>query len=333
MLRAGVIGVGNMGSRHARVYASSGDMCVLAGIFDQDEVRAAQVAGRWGTRVYSSIEELLDNVDVVSIASPAKYHFEHAVIALNKGVDILIEKPVILTPQQGRRLEKLANRQPRHPVIQVGHIEHFNPAIGELRKLLATEHIVAIDIQRLGPQDKPSQDTDVVQDLMIHDIHVLLTLVPSPLKLVQAVGRAIGNDAQIDYAIANLVFQNGVIATLSASRITEEKIRRLSVTTLDAYITVDYLQKSVNICRRTRLSDDSEGSRTYRQESIIERVFVPMEEPLVAEIRDFLRCVKERKTPQVPLAMGIRCLDLVEAIRSKIAVSAKVTKETGVGVA
>jgi predicted dehydrogenase len=204
------------------------------------------------------------------------------------------------------------------PILQVGHVEHYNPAVREVVKLLADERIVAVDMQRLGPWDGRIQDADVVQDLMLHDIHVLLTLADDDPVRFQAVGRSVRSPGSIDHAVASFEFADGLVASLSASRVTEEKIRRMTVTTEQAYITVDYLRRTVDVCRSTSLLDGAHGTRTYRQESVVERVFVPVEEPLFAQLRAFLLAVHERRAPEVGVAMGIRCLEVVESVRAQI---------------
>jgi predicted dehydrogenase len=318
-----------MGSHHARVYAALTGACTLAGVFDPDTDRATALAERWDARAYGSLDEMLREVDVVTVASPSSLHFHHAAMALEAGLDVLVEKPLALTVENARMLERMASLRTAQPVVQVGHIEHFNPAIVELRKLLSEHQPIAIDMQRLGPFDGRIADTDVVQDLMLHDIHVLLTVANSPLVRVQASGRQVRSDEHTDYAVATFVFENGLIATLSASRVTEEKIRRLTVTTSDAHITLDSMNRSLELSRWTSLRGGT-GSAAYRQESILERVFVPMEEPLVAQIQSFLECVRQRSTPEVPLRTGTACLQVVDAVRECIAAQAAATGAAGV---
>ena len=324
-LRAGVIGAGRMGSHHARVYASLTGRCVLAGVHDPDLERAASLARRWDARAYDDVEELLESVDVVSIASPSRLHVVHARLALERGVDVLVEKPLALTAEDGRELQRIAEAHDWDPVVQVGHIEHFNPAVRELRKLLSGHQVLALAVERLGPADGRIDDTDVIHDLMLHDVHVLLTLVDASLSAAHAVGRSIKGDGPTDYAVANLLFEDGVIATLSASRITQDKVRRMSVSTAEAHITVDYLQRTVNVCRLTDLRADG-GAGSYRQESVVERIFVPMEEPLVAQLQSFLSAVRERRAPEVPLAAGVRCLEVVEALGQQVSRGARRTR-------
>jgi predicted dehydrogenase len=316
----GVIGAGNMGSHHVRTYASLGGVCELRGIYDLDAERRGAVAKQFDTHPFDSVEELLKEVRAVSICTPSALHVEHALLALRAGVDVLIEKPVALTVEHAQALRDTVAGCARRPVVQVGHIEHFNPAVREVAKLLEDECMVALELQRLSPFDGRIVDADVVQDLMLHDVHVLLALAGErELAQVHAVGRRVCSPELDDYAVATLTFDDGLIGTLIASRITEEKIRRLSATTEQSHVTVDYLRRTVERCRSTHLELDGGGSRTYRQESLLERVFVPIEEPLVAQLRSFLACVRERTAPEVDLDMGIRCLSVVQAIRESIA--------------
>jgi predicted dehydrogenase len=319
-----------MGSHHARVYAALTGACSLAGVYDPDAERAATVASRWDAKAYDSLEDMLRDVDVVSVASPSSMHFHHTALALEHGLDVLVEKPLALTVENARMLERMASLRPSRPVVQVGHIEHFNPAIAELRKLLGEHEPIAIDMQRLGPFDGRISDTDVVQDLMLHDIHVLITVAGSPLVRVQASGRRVRSEDHTDYAVATFVFESGLIATLSASRVTEEKIRRLTVTASDAHITLDSMNRSLELSRWTSLRGGAEGAASYRQESVVERVFVPIEEPLVAQIQSFLKCVRERSVPEVPLSTGTACLQIVDAVRECIAAQAAATGAAGV---
>jgi virulence factor len=318
-----------MGSHHARVYAALTGACTLAGVYDPESERAATLAKRWDAVAYDTLEDMLRDVDVVSVASPSSLHFHHTALALEHGLDVLVEKPLALTVENARMLERMASLRPSRPVVQVGHIEHFNPAIVELRKLLAEHDPIAIDMQGLGPFDGRNPDIDVVQDLMLHDIHVLISVANSPLVQVQASGRRVRNEEQTDYAVATFVFESGLIATLSASRVTEEKVRRLTVTASDAHITLDSMRRSLELSRWTSLRSDAGESAGYRQESVLERVFVPIEEPLVAQIQSFLRCVTTRSTPEVPLRTGTACLEVVDAVRECIAAQAAATGAAG----
>lgn len=314
-LRVGVIGTGQMGNHHARAYASLPGLCELHGVFDVDSTRAAEVARRHETRAYGELDDLLADVDAVTIASPSSFHVEHAVRSLEADLHVLIEKPVALTVEETRSLRAVAQRTTSR-VVQVGHIEHFNPATRVLRKLLAGRTVIALDIQRLSPFDGRITDADVVQDLMLHDVHVVLSIARSELRHVQTAAVAIHSAGQNDYAVAHLVFGDGMIASLSASRVTEEKIRRLTATTVDSHITMDYLRRTIELSRWTRFEPDQGDERSYRQQSIVERIFVPQEEPLVAQVRSFLTSARSGAEPEVGLEMGVRCLEVIERIRA-----------------
>jgi predicted dehydrogenase len=309
-----------MGAHHIRAYGALGGLCELHGIYDRDPERCAALARQYDTRACGSAEELLEHVHAVSICTPSALHVEHALLALRAGVDVLVEKPVALSVSQAAALASALAGDAHSPIVQVGHIEHFNPAVREVAKLLQGERLVALELQRLSPFDGRIIDADVVQDLMLHDVHVLLTLAGErQLCSVHAAGRRVRSPALDDYAVATLAFEDGLIGTLVASRITEEKIRRLSATTEQSHVTVDYLRRTVERCRSTSLGGDDGGSRTYRQESLLERVFVPIEEPLIAQLRSFLGAVRERTAPEVDLQTAMRCLSVVQAIRDAIA--------------
>jgi predicted dehydrogenase len=303
-----------MGNHHARAYGALGGLCELHGVYDIDTDRAVAAGRRYETRAYKALDELFGDIDAVSIASPSSLHVEHAALALEAGLHVLVEKPLGLDVDDARRLEDVTERFPER-VLQVGHIEHFNPAITVLRKLLADTPVIALDIQRLSPFDGRITDSDVVQDLMLHDVHVALSLARAELRYVQSAACAVHSSTQHDYAVAQLVFADEMIASLSASRVTEEKIRRLSATTVDSHVTMDYLHRTIEMRRWTRLEPDSIDERAYRQESVVERIFAPHEEPLLAQLRSFLHCASHGGEPEVGLEMGLRCLEVIDQIR------------------
>jgi predicted dehydrogenase len=149
---------------------------------------------------------------------------------------------------------------------------------------------------------------------MLHDVHVALLLARSDLRHVQSAVRAVHSAAQADYAVAQLIFDDGMIASLSASRVTEEKIRRLTATTIDCHVTTDYLHRTIEVSRWTRIEADRGDDRSYRQESVLERIFVPQEEPLLAQLRSFLGCVRQGGEPEVGLEMAVHCLEILDRI-------------------
>jgi predicted dehydrogenase len=176
--------------------------------------------------------------------------------------------------------------------------------------------VIALEIQRLSPFDGRISDADVVQDLMLHDVHVVLSIARSPLCHVQTAGAKVQTD-RFDYVSSQLLFEDGLIASLSASRVTEEKIRRLSATTAEAHVRLDYLTRTIEVSRWTRVHQ-TPNAGAYRQESVVERIFVPHEEPLVAELRSFLQCIRTGAQPEVDVTMGIQCLEVVDWIRSAV---------------
>jgi len=310
-LRVGVIGVGVMGERHCRVYSSLRRIRVV-GIADLDASRGQAVAAQYETSYFEDHRKLLDNVDAVSIVTTTPAHFDLAMEALERGVHVLVEKPLTETLKQGKQLVDEAER--RNLVLQVGHIERFNPAFIELKNVTDGIRLIAITIRRLSPFDLSNTDVDVIHDLMIHDLDLVADLVGTQLEGINAWGRSI-NTGAIDHAVANLSFRDGPIATLFASRITEQKVRMIEVIAEGAYIEADLLGKSVLVHRRTfpQYLDNHQATK-YRQESVIERIYVPMAEPLMLELRHFVESVCEGKPNIVPGKDGLYALQLAQSV-------------------
>jgi predicted dehydrogenase len=311
-IRVGVIGVGIMGERHCRVYSNLRHVR-LVGVADQRLDRGRAVAANYETHYFENYRELLAEVDAVSIVTITPAHFELAMDALDAGVDVLVEKPLTETVEQGKLLVQKAAEAQR--ILQVGHIERFNPAYIELRHVTERMKLIAVNIRRLSPFDTSNTDVDVVRDLMIHDLDLVVNLVGDRIDSLNALGRSIYTTA-IDHAVVNLSFQEGPIATLCASRITEQKVRAIEIIAEGAYVEADLLGKSLLIHRRT--SPEYFGPERYRQESFIERIFVPMAEPLMLELQHFVACVRERQPCQVPGRDGLYALQLAEAIDDQI---------------
>ena len=310
-LRVGIIGVGVMGERHCRVYSSLRNVQVV-GVADRDARRGQAVATQYETRYIEDHRHLLDQVQAVSIATTTPAHFDLAMQALEHNVHVLVEKPLTETLEQGERLVAEAER--RNLTLQVGHIERFNPAYMELKNVTEGMRLVAINIRRLSPFHLSNTDVDVIRDLMIHDLDLVTHLVGTRLEGINAWGRSISTGS-IDHAVANLSFRDGPIATLCASRITEQKVRLMEVIAEGAYIEADLLSKSVSVHRRTlpQYLDNNQATK-YRQESIIERIYVPMAEPLMLELRHFVECVHQQKPNSIPGRDGLYALRLAQAV-------------------
>ncbi|MCU0309243.1 MAG: Gfo/Idh/MocA family oxidoreductase [Thermoleophilia bacterium] len=325
MLRAGVIGVGSMGRNHARVYATTRVGCTLVGVYDADHARARAVADEFGVGVYPSPEALLGDADVVSIATPTPCHVEQTLMAARRGVAVLVEKPLAPGVAEAEGLARALDALPGRPIVQVGHIEHHNPAVRELRDVVDGQELLALEIHRVGPYEPRVRHIDVVLDLMLHDVHVVLSLAGSPLVSAQAEGRSIHDGVHLDYAVANLVFADGLIATLTASRIGGERVRRLMITGREAQIDLDYVERTITTTRsRSFHAVTRAGAGGYRHQTQVERLVLPLEEPLAAEIRSFLVAVETGVPPEVGVEAGVRCLQVIEAVKASIATGARI---------
>lgn len=315
-VRVGVIGVGRMGERHCRIYSKLAGV-EFVGVSDQSPTRGASIASAYDVAFYPSFEDLIDEVDAVSIATTTTAHFSVALACLQRGRHLLVEKPLAARLDEARELARLADQAP--VVFQVGHIERFNPVLPELQCVLEDLTVLAITAQRLSPFDTSNTDVDVVFDLMIHDIDLALTLLGDRLTIVSA-GGASARTSSVDYAVATLSDTNGSLATLTASRITEQKVRTLDITALGAYVQADLLSKTISIHRRTfpeYLSNHQRPPR-YRQESLVEQIHVPSAEPLLLELQDFIRCIREGVAPRVSAEDGLRTVELAQEIRDQL---------------
>jgi predicted dehydrogenase len=293
------------------VYSSLRNVQVV-GLADLDATRGQAVAAQYETRYFENQRDLLGEVDAVSIVTTTPAHFDLAMEALAHGVHVLVEKPLTETLVQGEQL--VAEAEQRKLVLQVGHIERFNPAYMELKNVTEGMRLVAINVRRLSPFDLSNTDVDVIRDLMIHDLDLVADLVGTHLEGISAWGRSI-NTGAIDYSVANLSFRDGPVATLFASRITEQKVRMMEVIADGAYIEADLLSKSVLVQRRTfpQYLDNHQATK-YRQESVIERIYVPMAEPLMLELRHFVASVCDGKPSIVPGQDGLHALKLAQAV-------------------
>ncbi len=315
VVRVGVIGVGVMGERHCRVYSNLRGVH-LVGLADTNAERGRAIADHYETTYFESAQALLAEVDAVSIVTTTPAHFDLAMMALEHNAHLLVEKPLAETLDQAQRL--IAEAERRGKVLQVGHIERFNPAYMELKNVTADMQLVAVNARRLSPFDLSNTDVDVIRDLMIHDLDLVLDLVGGSLEGLNAWGRSITTGA-VDHAVANLSFKDGPIATLFASRITEQKVRLIEVIAKGAYVEADLLSKSLTVYRRTfpRFATSDRAAGTYRQESVIERIHVPLGEPLMLELQHFISCLREDKRCLVPGRDGLRALQLAQAVANQ----------------
>ena len=315
-IKVGVIGTGTMGQRHCRVYSSLRQV-QLVGICDAAPDVGCQVAQQYDVPFYGSIEELLEQVDAVSLATPTPSHFDLAMRCLAQGVHVLIEKPITETVEQAEILTQAA--EAGQLVVQVGHIERFNPAYMELKNVLEDMTVLAVNLRRLSAYAGSNTDVDVVLDLMIHDIDLVLDLMGQEPASVGAYGLT-AFSGTVDHATVYLGFESGPLLTMTASRVTEQKVRSIEVTTLEAYVDGDLLNKTISVHRRTigeYLSQNHRGVK-YRQESIVECIHVPPFEPLLLELQHFVDCILEGKPPAIPARDGLNALRLAVTVRDAI---------------
>jgi len=310
-VRVGVIGVGNMGWHHARVLSLLRD-AELVGVADPNLNRGQLAVDQFNCRWFSDFQEMLSTVEAVCIAVPTLLHHRVGMACLEAGIHVLIEKPIAATKEEAADLIHAAEGAGR--LLQVGHIERFNPAFRELLKVVAGEEVVVLEARRHSPNADRANDVSVVLDLMIHDIDLVLELAASPVvRLAAAGGRS--SDGPIDYVNATLGFENGVVASLTASKMAHRKIRSLSAHCRSSLMETDFLNHNLRIHRRSHESVSADhGELVYRNDGFIEEVSTTSIEPLYAELEHFLQCVRGMETPAVGGLQASRALQLADLI-------------------
>ncbi len=306
-VRVGVVGVGALGRHHARVYASLPG-AALVGVVDILPGRAEEVAGPLGTEVFSSHTDLFGKVDAVSIATPTTLHAEIGEQFLRQGIHVLVEKPIAHTLEDADRLIQAA--QGNSLVLQVGHLERFNPAVKQLRDIVRKPRF--FEAHRMGLFSPRSLDIDVILDLMIHDLDIISLLVPSEVAHLDAVGLAILSN-RIDIANARIHFVDGCVANITASRVSMEKIRKLRLFQKQEYISLDYTRQDVAV-----FSLSQKAGTGFPE--IVSRKFTPeKKEPLQQELQAFLRATQglesvecSGKDGRRALALALQVLDQAE---------------------
>ena len=322
-LKIGVIGVGNMGQHHVRILSLLKDI-ELVGISDANRERGIEIASQYHTHFYDNYQEMLGKVDAVCIAVTTKAHHEVGSNCLNAGVDVLIEKPIAASIAEAESLVNLAAET--GCILQVGHIERFNPAFCELHKVIQTENILALEARRMSPYSNRASDVSVVLDLMIHDIDLLLELVGSSVVKLTASGNTSSHSGNLDYVTANLGFANGVVATLTASKVTHRKIRCMSAHCQDSLIETDFLKNEILIHRHQQ-SNLTKPQKLYRQDGITEKVYTNNIEPIYAEIEHFVQCIRGGERPSVGGEQALKALRLASLIE-QLALDGKIWRSS-----
>ena len=314
-VKVGVIGIGKMGWHHARVLSLLRD-ADLIGVADPDPERGHLATEQFGCQWFADYREMLSEVEAVCIAVPTLLHHPVGLACLQAGVHVLIEKPIAASQDEATALINAAHQA--HRLLQVGHIERFNPAFRELIKVVANEEVVVLEGRRHSPHSDRANDVSVVLDLMIHDIDLVLELARAPVvRLAAAGGRSA--DGPIDYVNATLGFENGVVASLTASKMSHRKIRSLSAHCRSSLVETDFLNHTLHIHRRAHewVSADH-GELLYRNDGFIEEVSTTSIEPLYAELEHFLQCVRGRETPAVDGLQASRALKLADLIEQAV---------------
>ena len=306
-LRVGVVGVGYLGRFHARIYADMPDV-ELVGVADVDAQRARGIAEQHGCQAYTDARDLIDRIDAVSIVVPTIHHVDVARPFLERGVHMLIEKPIAPTTAAAEALVEAADRA--RVIFQVGHLERFNAGIMELAARVKQPRF--LEVHRLGEFVDRATDVDVVTDLMIHDIDIVMSLVRSGIRHIAADGIPVITD-QVDIANARIEFENGAVANVTASRVSNKKLRRIRIFGREHYYGLDYIGQKIEIVRA--VPDESGGKWP---KIVTEMLDVTPHPPLDTEIAHFVRCVRTGETPLVNGRVGLEALRVAQLVREKI---------------
>jgi predicted dehydrogenase len=304
-IRIAVIGVGALGKHHARILASLPGVD-LVGIVDINETRAREIGGLVHAEPFTNASEVLGRVDAVTVAVPTESHLSVALPFLERGIGVLVEKPLARSAPEAQQM--IAAAAASGAVFGVGHTERYNPAVAALRPLL--DHPRFIEVHRLGTFPDRSLDIDVVFDLMIHDLDVVLSIVASDVVGVEAVGVAVLTPKP-DIANARLKFASGCIANITASRISKDRVRKIRIFQRDAYLSVDYAAQEVERWRLVK----GNGAMPAIDGGKLE---VVQEEPLKRELADFVEAVRGKRAPGVTGADGLRAIELAQRITSEM---------------
>jgi predicted dehydrogenase len=321
MLKIGVLGAGHLGKIHIRCIREIGDY-ELVGFYDPNAETAAHVAKEFGLKVFETLDSIIDAVDVVDIVTPTVSHFDCAAAALRKSRHVFIEKPIVTTPAEASELIKIAGEA--GVKVQVGHVERFNPAFLAARKFISNP--MFIETHRLAQFNPRGTDVPVILDLMIHDIDIILSVVRSNVKKISASGVPIVSDTP-DIANARIEFDNGCVANLTASRISMKNMRKSRFFQRDAYISVDFLTKELEIVQMKDIDHDPAdpfamvldlGEGKGMKEIMIDKPAIVPNNAIIAELVSFADAIRNNSTPPVTINDGYQALEVAYQILDKI---------------
>ena len=330
-IKVAVIGAGVMGRNHLKTYKSLQGV-ELVGVYDIFPEAAQKAADMFGIKAYHSMEEVAQEVDAVSVVTTSVTHADVGEFFLNKGIHCLMEKPLATTEEGCQRLINAAKKN--NVTLLVGHIEQFNPAVEQMHKILSNSgKIRALTAQRMSAASGRITDVDVAMDLMIHDVEVVMSLVKSEVKNVHvAAVKTPDHPAGKDYITALLEFENGVIADLTASRITQARVRTLAVTTDTNYIDMDFINQSINVHTQGRMpyvnQEEIPDWMNYGLKGSVEQLFIPTNQPLQAELTHFISCVNGQSTPRITGEDALSALRVLWKIEEKLGLIADKDKQT-----
>jgi len=291
-VRVGIIGVGYLGIQHARILSYL-EEAELKAVADIDFQKALQIGNRHGVRYFQNYEEMIDDIDAAVVATDTSAHFSVSMNLLKQGKHVLVEKPITATVEQGEQLVELAAKN--NLIFQVGHLERFNPAVEAIENMISEPKF--IEVQRLGSFSARSLDIDVVMDLMIHDLDIIMALIKDDVVAIKSSGIHVVSE-KTDIANARLEFKSGCVATLTASRVHQGKVRKLRIFEPTSYYSIDYIDQEVKIF-------PLDGRQTD-----IKTLKIQKEEPLKKELKNFLECIEAGKNTKVTGAEGLRALRL-----------------------
>lgn len=315
-LKIGVIGTGHMGQNHVRNLAAEKKFD-LVGVYDINISQAKTVAEKFGTAVFDDIDRLLDSIEAVVIAVPSSLHKEVALKAAAHGVHALVEKPLATNLADAETIADSFSK--RKLKLSVGHIERFNPVFMELQKLIQGKKVFYIEACRYSPFSGSGRitDTSVVEDLMIHDIDLVCSLMNGrPVTSIHGRGETVLS-GQTDFATCLLDWGGQAHAIINASRISQNKERVIKVHTSDCYFEADLLAKTLSIAKSTNITIDITKDTFYKQDSVIQKVYIPLEEPLKAELLSFYDAVVSDKPMVVTGEMGIEAIKICQVIAER----------------
>lgn len=333
-IKVAVIGAGMMGKNHMKTYKSLPGV-ELVGVYDIFSDAAKAAAETFGIKAFSSMEEVAANVDAVSVVTTSVTHCNVGQFFLNKGIHCLMEKPLACSEEECHILIDAAKAN--NVVLLVGHIEQFNPAVEQMHKILSdSTRIRSLTAQRMSAASGRITDVDVSMDLMIHDIEVIQSLVKSPVVNVNASAVKTSDQPEgKNYITALVEFENGVTANLTASRITQARVRTLTVTTDTNYIDMDFINQSINVHSQGRMpyvnQEDIPEWMHYGLKGSVEQLFIPTNQPLSAELGHFLACIRGEATPRITGEMALNALKVIWQVQEKLGFIAK--EETSLKIA